>query len=345
MLPIHFAPLQGYTEDAYRRLHHQMFGGVEAYYTPFIRLEHKEVRSKDLRDVKPEHNVGVPVVPQIIAADGEELSKVLDILKPWLAGGEAADSKLNGCDTAGGKLNGCETAGCDTADGYQRIDLNMGCPFPLQTRHGRGAGVLVHPDKVREICDVVKKNPQLSFSVKMRLGMDATDEWREVLPILNATPLAHITLHPRIATQQYKGVVDMQEFEDFMAECRHLIIYNGDVRRLSDIQQLEDRYPGLGGVMIGRGLLARPSLAMEYAEGRELPSHELLRKMKEMHSRMQEYYARIIPGEAQQLMKLRTFWDYLDPADAPEPLIDRKKYKKVKKAGNMKNYLAAVAEL
>lgn len=320
MIPIHFAPLQGYTEDVYRRLHHQMFGGVEAYYTPFIRLEHKEVRSKDMRDVNPEHNEGLPIVPQIIAADEAELTKVLEILQPWLY---SADNPL----------------------GYKRIDLNMGCPFPLQTRHGRGAGILAKPDKVKGLCDVVREHHGLSFSVKMRLGMSSAEEWREVLPILNDTPLCHITLHPRIATQQYKGSVDMQAFQEFMAMVQHPVIYNGDVRMVQDLQRLEKDFPELAGVMLGRGLLARPSLAMEYREGRDMPQQELLRMVKEMHSRMQEHYARIIPGEAQQLQKLRSFWDYLDPTDSPTPLFDRKGYKKVKKAGNMKNYLAAVREL
>ena len=38
-LPIHFAPLQGYTEAFYRNAHAKYFGGVDTYYTPFVRLE------------------------------------------------------------------------------------------------------------------------------------------------------------------------------------------------------------------------------------------------------------------------------------------------------------------
>lgn len=36
---IYAAPLQGFTETAWRNAHAQSFGGVDAYYTPFIRLE------------------------------------------------------------------------------------------------------------------------------------------------------------------------------------------------------------------------------------------------------------------------------------------------------------------
>ena len=71
-LPIHFAPLQGYTGDVYRRIHHRLLGGISNYYTPFLRMEGGGVRSKDIRDIHPEFNQGVPVIPQIIAKNMKE---------------------------------------------------------------------------------------------------------------------------------------------------------------------------------------------------------------------------------------------------------------------------------
>ena len=100
-MKILFAPLQGYTEDAYRRLHHQLCGGVDEYYTPFVRLKNEEIRSKDARDINPKHNEGVPTVPQVIARDGKELQTLLTTIMPL---------------------------------GYQHIDINMGCPF-FRYRH------------------------------------------------------------------------------------------------------------------------------------------------------------------------------------------------------------------
>lgn len=51
---IYAAPLQGFTETAWRNAHEQSFGGIDAYYTPFIRLEKGTIRNKDKRDVSPE---------------------------------------------------------------------------------------------------------------------------------------------------------------------------------------------------------------------------------------------------------------------------------------------------
>lgn len=307
MYKIYFAPLQGYTEDAYRRLHNKYFGGVEAYYTPFVRLEHGELRSKDMRDVRPEFNEGVNIVPQVIANGGEEMSVLVDYLKSL---------------------------------GYNRIDVNAGCPFPLQTRHGRGAGLLVAPDRFEELATVMKKNNDIVFSLKMRLGMDDAYQWKQCIDTINDMPLCHVAMHPRIATQQYKGEVCLSAFDEFLTACKHPVIYNGDLCSTDDIKQLETNYgERLAGVMIGRGLLARPSLAQEYASESTLSPSMLIMKIKQMHEGLLEHYKKVIPGEAQQLMKIRSFWDYM------EPTIGRKQWKKIVKAGNMKNYLLKVNEL
>lgn len=303
---LHFAPLQGYTDDAYRRFHHQLMGGVATYTTPFLRVEGGGVRSKDLRDVAPEHNQGVPVVPQIIFKSMKEFEYLLDVL---------------------------------TTRGYTRIDLNMGCPFPLQAKHGRGCGVLAHLDVVQSLCQRIAELSHLQFSVKMRLGWESPDEWQPVLQLLNQVPLQHITLHPRLGTQQYKGQVDMDAFRAFSDSCRHPLVYNGDITALDDIRRLEEEFPHLAGLMIGRGLLARPTLALEYARGSELPWNERLSLLMRLHQLLHQHYEPIVNSEAQLHAKLRLMWEYM------ETELGKKPYKKIMKAGNLKNYLLAVKAL
>ncbi|MCR5312924.1 MAG: tRNA-dihydrouridine synthase family protein [Bacteroidaceae bacterium] len=305
-MKIEFAPLQGYTEDAYRRIHNKFVGGVDAYYTPFIRLEHGGLRSKDLRDIRPEFNEGVNVIPQIIANGGKEFQTVLDAIREF---------------------------------GYSRVDINMGCPFPLQTRHGRGAGLMQAIDRVKEICDIVRATSDVQFSAKMRLGLDFHDEWRNVLPILNGTPLVHVAIHPRVASQQYKGEVDMEAFSSILQDSVNPIMYNGEIHSVEDIKRIENMYPNLAGVMIGRGLLARPSLAREYVDGQEWDEDKRNTLLRTMHMAFLEHLQGIIPNEMQLLSKVRCFWEYM------EPEIGKKPYKKIMKAGNMKNYLKAIAEL
>lgn len=305
-IPIHFAPLQGYTDDVYRRLHHELIGGIDTYYTPFVRMEAGSVRSKDMRDIRPEFNEGVPVVPQIIIKSMKEFDYLVKVVED---------------------------------KGYQRIDINMGCPFPMQAKHGRGSGLLVHTDIVQEMAGAITDMKHLSFSVKMRLGWENADEWKPVLNILNEIPLHQVTLHPRIGIQQYKGTIHMEAWEEFYATCKHPLIYNGDVTSLENIRTLEEKYPKLAGIMIGRGLLAHPSLAAEYTTGKELSSDMRKRLLHNMHDRLKAHYETTVNSEAQLHARLRLFWEYM------EEELGRKVYKKIMKAGNLKNYLVAIREV
>ena len=306
MTNIYFAPLQGFTDDAYRRIHARLAGGVTTYYTPFIRMEPGGLRSKDIRDLKPEFNEGVDITPQIIASNKNEFSKLADAIKDM---------------------------------GYKKVDLNMGCPFPLQTRHGRGAGLLQHPEIVEEIIAEMEKRADTIFSVKMRIGQETEEEGQRIIRLLNIAKLNHIVLHPRLGLQQYKGNADKEAFKRFMNETNHPIIYNGDISTLEEIRNIETEIPTLKGIMIGRGLLARPSLATEYKEENEWEPRQRLSLVKEMHTELLEHYSKVIPSEMQRLTKIRTFWEHM------ENEIGRKQWKKIIKAGNMKNYLKAVAEL
>jgi len=298
MLPIHFAPLQGFTESAYRLAHSKFASGIHTYYTPFLRLEKGEVRAKDLRDLQTEHPYHL--VPQIIVRDVAEfktLTKtVIDL-------------------------------------GFKEIDINMGCPYPMQTKSGRGSGILPHPEKVREILDAINAS-NIQFSIKMRLGRTSPEECLQLLPLLNEIPLAHITLHPRVGIQQYKGALDFVTFNKFYSECKHPLIFNGDIADIKDIQYIETRYPKLAGIMIGRGLLANPVLAAQYAG---LPCGTATETLLKIHADIAADYARRLQGNAQILDKIRPFWTYAD--------LPKKIRKKIEKSKTFEEYLAAVNEI
>ena len=153
-LKIYMAPLQGLTEAPYRNAFEKHFGGVDVYYTPFIRWEHGGLRRKDVRDLHPDANKVGHLVPQIIAASAEEAEQILAQVVPY---------------------------------GYQEVDLNMGCAFPMLVKKGKGCGLLPEPERVRGLLQVVKRYPDISFSVKMRLGYENAAECMELLSVLKET--------------------------------------------------------------------------------------------------------------------------------------------------------------
>lgn len=55
-MKLYASPLQGFTEAPWRNIHHELFGGIDAYYTPFVRVEKGEFRNKDIRDIEKENN-------------------------------------------------------------------------------------------------------------------------------------------------------------------------------------------------------------------------------------------------------------------------------------------------
>ena len=304
---IHFAPLQGYTDAVYREAHAQVFGGVDAYYTPFVRLEKDGFRKKDLRDIAPEANPSVPLIPQLIASSPEEFRRIASLF---------------------------------SEQGYGRADINMGCPFPMQARQHRGAGILPYPDEVQALLETVREFPEMQFSVKLRLGWATAEEALGVLPYLNELPLTHLTIHPRIGTQQYKGDADLDAFTRLYDECTLPLFYNGDLCSLADIESLTSRFPRLKGVMMGRGLLAAPWLAEEYVSGKPLSSVERKEKLQVFHALLLErYMSRLEGGDHQVLDKIKSLWDHLLP-DA-----DKRLRKKVLKSSRLGDYKEAVTNL
>ena len=313
MLKILFAPLQGYTTGIYRKAHAEIFGGVDAYYAPFLRIENGKPREKDLRDLNALDG-NAREIPQIIANSVDEFKILAEAL---------------------------------IAKGYTEIDFNMGCPFPMQVNRHRGAGLLSDIQAVQEIMDEIRKlssvangTAPVKFSVKMRLGQDSPNEAFALLPILNEAPLSQITLHPRLGKQQYKGAIDFKSFEKFYEECRHPLVYNGDITTVSQICEMERRYPKLAGVMIGRGLLAKPSLAAEYKGMCDIncaaTAQDFLGKIFQMHQIIFDYACKTYQGDSQILSHVQSFWEYLEPS------IPKKIFKKIKKAGKLSEYQEAI---
>ena len=303
MYKIEFAPLQGYTDAIYRTMHNKVFGGINSYYSPFIRLEKGEVRQKDIKDILPENNENINLVPQIIVNSNEEFLKLTESV-------------------------------CNL--GYKRIDINMGCPFPLQTKKGRGAALLQNTNHLEDIVESINSINDIDFSIKMRLGMDSAEDAKGALEIINKAKLHHLTIHPRIAKQQYKGEIDYQTFDYIYQNCLHPIIYNGDILSQEDIYNIINIYPKIDGIMIGRGLLAKPYLAMELNKTIRLSVSERLSMIMKLHDAIYDHYSSVMQGEHQLLLKMKTFWEYLDEE------IGKKPYKAIKKSVNIKKYELAI---
>lgn len=302
---IYAAPLQGYTDVAWRSAHAGIYGGIDAYFTPFIRVEKGRVRQRDLNNAIQNTPSDIPVIPQIIFGDQAEFITLADTL---------------------------------IEAGATHINLNLGCPFPPQVKHGRGAGALRH-ELIEEVANlIISRYSNTIFSAKLRLGINSPDEWRQIVDILNTVPLNHITLHPRIAVQQYGGECNSEMFVDFLSSTSHRVVYNGDIRSLSDINRMGSLYNDSVDVMIGRGLLSRPSLALEYCSNEEWGHDKRIAALIEFHEAIYSNYTATLCGDHQILQKIKPMWDWL------EGEIGHKAWKAIHKASTLRKYEASVAD-
>ena len=295
-IPVLAAPLQGVTDNVWRMAQHSVFGGVDAYYAPFMRVEHGEVRRKDLRDVDPDRNAGITLIPQILACQPDHTLMMVDALKQRA---------------------------------YSRIDINLGCPFPPIALHRKGSGMLAYPELVEALLKALAAVDGVEYSVKMRLGWDQPEQWREILPLMEIIKPVNIAVHPRIGKQQYKGDLDIGQFEALMAASAWPIVYNGGLRTTEDIEAVMNRYPNLAAVMVGSGLAANPGM---FAPDATLDDyrrfHDLL---------VDGYTEQLNGGEAQLVRHLQDIWQTFLPG------IDHKLFKASRKSRTLEQYQAAAA--
>jgi len=267
-MDIRFAPMEGLTDTIYRRMHYQHFGGVSKYYIPFVSpTQHHVFTPKELRAIGPEHNAGIPTVPQILAKDAEHFL--------WAAGEMASM-------------------------GYEEVNLNIGCPSGTVTAKSKGSGMLRDLYALDAFLNEVCAKSPIAVSVKTRIGFESPDEWPEILNVLDEFPLREIIIHPRTRAGFYKvGTLHPETFR-MAAEKGLPVVYNGDLFTAADAAALQVEYPNAP-VMMGRGLVCNPALAQEVCGGTPLEKtafrafHDALwdayrqeRPLDQAHSRMRE---------------------------------------------------------
>jgi len=283
------APMEGLTDRIWRQTHQRWFGAPEApvrYYAPFLSPpENRVLIKKKMAELEPAANPGVQVIPQLLAKDGE--------LAAWMIG----------------ELRRM---------GYTEVNLNFGCPSGTVTAKGKGSGMLRDPQKLDAFLDAVFSQAGGPVSVKTRLGVARAEEFGEILDVYNKYPLCELTIHPRVMKQLYRGQADREAFAVYLPACTAPVCYNGDVTTVDDLRALEAAFPGLSGIMVGRGLIADPAL-LRKAVGGPAASREELRGY---HDELYHGYTEAFGMASCAVSRMKAHWFYLihlfDGADVLE---------------------------
>lgn len=274
-MKIYFAPLEGITGYVFRNVYEECFGGVDAYFSPFISTtEKRRMRRKELNDILPEHNENIRLIPQIMGNKSEDFLR---------------------------------TARCIADLGYDTVNLNLGCPSRTVVSKGKGSGFLAKPAALNRFLEEIYESSPVKISIKTRLGKDDPEEFIELMEIFNQYPVDELIIHPRIQTDFYKNSPNWDMFGEAVGRCKMPLCYNGDIFSVEDYQRFRKRFPQVERIMLGRGLLAHPGLADEL-------SGETSADKEQLHHYivlLQERYAEVMSGEIPVLFKMKEIWGFL----------------------------------
>lgn len=303
------SPLQGFTDFRFRNAFHKHFGGIDTFYSPYIKLNGKlVVKGSYERDILPENNDTLEVIPQIITNDAEEFLFVAKYVQQF---------------------------------GYKELNWNLGCPYPMVAKCGMGSGLINNTSQIEHILKRVHNETDIIVSMKMRMGYENPTEILDVFPILEQYPIKNIAIHARIGKQLYKGGVDLDSFQKCLDTSKQKIYYNGDITSVAKFKELQERFPSIDHFMIGRGLIADPFLpSMIKNNTTEYPKNRF-EIFEAFHDEIYQQYDAYLQGPTPIRMKMLGFWEYFSESFSNP----QKTFKKIKKAGNSKNYEAAVKEI
>ena len=140
MMNYYFAPLESITGYIYRNTYEKYFGGIEKYFSPFITTnQHYAMQNREKRDVLPENNKEIYLVPQILTKSGDQFIDMAEKLKAF---------------------------------GYNEVNLNLGCPSRTVVTKGKGSGFLADPEALDRFFEMIfEAETGMGISIKTRIGM------------------------------------------------------------------------------------------------------------------------------------------------------------------------------
>lgn len=271
----YLAPLEGVTTYVYRNAYHRYFRPMDKYFTPFIvPHKNKKFNARELKELSPEHNRGLHVVPQLLTNQAEEFIKTAKEIEAF---------------------------------GYREINLNLGCPSGTVVAKNKGSGFLALTDELDSFLEQIYSELTLKISIKTRIGKTSPDEFYKLMEIYNQYPMEELIIHPRIQTDYYKGKPNWEMYREAVKLSKHPLCYNGDIFTVEDDKRFTTAFPKEDTIMCGRGIIANPGLIDEIESGKTLD----MQTFRAFHDYIYEEYQNISSGDRNVLFKMKELWSYM----------------------------------
>lgn len=274
----YLAPMEGITGFIYRNAYAKYFdsnNNIEKYFAPFI-IPNKSLslKTKELRDVLPENNKNMNVVPQILTNDSEGFINTSIKLKEL---------------------------------GYNEVNLNLGCPSGTVVSKDRGSGFLAKREELDRFLDEIYKMNNMKISIKTRIGKDNPEEFYELIKVYNKYPIEELIIHPRIQKDFYGNKPNLEVFKDALVLSTNPICYNGDIFTAYDHNKLAETFPELKSMMLGRGVISNPGLVDLIKNYAEMDKKVL----KDFHDEILSNYIELFNEDRNALFRMKELWGYM----------------------------------
>ena len=273
----YYAPLEGITDDLFRRVHNRHFPGTDRYYTPFLSpcSDGPALTRKELRQVLPENNEGIPLIPQLISNSAPAFLRAAALLRDL---------------------------------GYKEVNLNLGCPSGTVCAKNKGAGALKDREQLRKFLDEIFDFCPLEISLKTRLGWADPGEFEALLALYNQYPVKALIIHPRVREDFYRKPVHMDAFRAAREISRPPLVLSGGIGKASDLPR---RFPGNESmpeaIMLGRGLVANPGLIRQIKSGRAMTREEF----QEFHRELFSLTAERLGNARGTMFRMKELWGWM----------------------------------
>ncbi|NFG61028.1 MULTISPECIES: tRNA-dihydrouridine synthase family protein [unclassified Clostridium] len=271
----YLAPMEGITGYIYRNAYEKFFHNIDKYFTPFIVTnKSRSLKTKELRDVLPENNKGMNIVPQILTNDSEGFINTSRKLQQL---------------------------------GYNEVNLNLGCPAGTVVSKNRGSGFLAKREELDMFLDKIFKIDDMKISIKTRIGKESPEEFYELIKIYNKYPIEELIIHPRTQKDFYGNKPNLEVFKDALSLSTNQVCYNGDIFNVDDHNKLIKAFPEVNKVMLGRGILANPGL-MNQIKNNTFIDKEVL---KDFHSEIFNKYIELFNEDRNAIFRMKELWGYM----------------------------------
>jgi nifR3 family TIM-barrel protein len=157
-----------------------------------------------------------------------------------------------------------EAAKMVASSGADLVDINCGCAVKKIAKTGSGVALMRQPKTAEALFRAVRRSIDIPLTIKIRSGWDASGQQAvEFARLAEACGIDAIAVHPRTATQGFRGRSDWSIIAAVKEAVSIPVIGNGDILCARDAVQMEAD-TGCDAIMIGRAAIGNPWIFSRY---------------------------------------------------------------------------------